>query len=94
MASTSIFGDIARLRFGADPIFGEGQFAIVSRCPVQPFARLFQFMHEANAQLRKPCGHAFCKDAHQLVRLDEAQPSASPTVFRKKPHWFRDLDRD
>lgn len=88
----SIFADIARLRWPeVHPVFGEGRFAILSRCPARPFVLLFETAAEAQAQLRSECGHAFCKGAHSLVKLDE-QPSAQTPRFVKKPHWARYIE--
>jgi len=97
MAATSIFADLVTLRFpNARPVFGTGAFAVVSRCPANPFVRLFESEQEARSAVNADCGHAFCLGAHrhQFVNLNEPQAQPTPVAFKKKPHWFRDLETD
>jgi hypothetical protein len=86
----SIFRDTARIKYPeAHPVFGAGAFAVISRCPERPFIRLFETAMEAQPEVHKQCGHAFCKMNHQLVQLD-AKPPAPRYV--KKPHWAKFLN--
>jgi len=95
MSLPSIFDAIARLRWPqANPVFGSGAFAVVSRCPANPFVRLFENEQEARSAVNAECGHAFCVGAHrhQFVNLTEPQAQRAPVVYRKKPRWAKMLN--
>lgn len=95
MAATSIFGDLVRLRFpNAEPVFGAGPYAILSRCPQRPFVRLFETAIEAQSNIQKDCGHAFCQMKHQFVNLAEQPAEPASLSHRRKAHWARFLEMD
>lgn len=87
----SIFRDIVALRWpDANPIFGDGSFAMLSRCPQKPFVRLYESVIEADLAAAAPCGHAFCTMRH--VTANVSTPPAPRYV--KKPHWSKFIEED
>lgn len=89
MAEQSIYADIARLKYpGAQTVSGEGQFAVIVHCSPRPVVLLFTDRTEAFNRYKADCGPA-CRHRHERVELHRPAP-----VFKKKAHWYRDLDRD
>ena len=72
----------------AQPVTGDGQFAVISRCRMVPYVRLFETSKEAFAAASVECGPA-CKgsNAHTWVKLEPVWP-----VYKTKPHFVGGKD--
>lgn len=85
MATTSIFADIARLRFpNLERVIGAGPFAVVSRCSPRPIVRLFETRTEAYVVAHQPCGPECKRTAHDWLELRQPPPR-----FIRKPSWSK-----